>query len=129
MKTINSKSIILSFCIKSILSSAISILLLSYLFSLVIYKFDISLDYLNTVSIIICALSSIITSVISNIGFKNSGAIMGILSCVPIVLYSLLSIIIFHNPILYFTVKILLIVILSALFGNLVVKRNRRIKV
>lgn len=122
-------NILLKFIIKSIVSSVVSILLLAYLSSYIVYRLDIDLLYLNTISIIVCGLSSVIISFISTLGFKNNGVLMGVLSIVPLALYTCFTFAFGENTMMYFGIKLVIILVLSSLIGFLNTKKNKKIRV
>ena len=61
--------------------------------------------------------------------FSNNGTVLGIISIIPLCFYSLINTIIYTNNWLVFAVKFALMIILSAFFGNLSIKKRKKIRV
>ena len=77
---ISSKSVFIKYVAKILLLSVISIIILSSLFSVVLLKFDLNLDFAVYMSIIIVGISAITVSYFSVSSFSNNGAVWGIFS-------------------------------------------------
>ena len=132
MKKISSKGsggIIVKFFIKAVLLTAVSAVLISLLISAIVYKADIDLKYLEYFSIGAAAVCSTVISYFSVKSFKNSGFLMGILSCVPLMIYSFVNLLINGGNIVFFLIKLAVIIILSGLFGYISIKKSKKIKV
>lgn len=132
MKKLSSAStdrILLKFILKIIFSTIVSILLFSFIFSEITYKLDLDMNINKIFSIIICCLCSAVISFISVSGLKNNGLVMGILSEIPLIFYSLLNLIFYENSALFFVIKLVIITLLGALIGLLTTKRSRKFKV
>lgn len=126
---IGSKSVFIKYIIKILLLSVISIVVLSSLLSMILLKLDLSLDFAAYISIIIVAIASIIISYYSVSSFSNNGAVLGIISVMPLCFYSLINTIIYTNNWLILAVKFALMIILSAFFGNFSIKKRKKIRV
>lgn len=126
---IGSKSVFIKYIIKIILLSVISIVVLSSLHSMILLKLDLSLDFAAYISIIIVAIASIVISYYSVSSFSNNGAVLGIISVLPLCFYSLINTIIYTNNWLILAVKFALMIILSAFFGNFSIKKRKKIRV
>ena len=120
---------IIRFLIKSVITTIASILLYSLIFSEVIYKLDIDMDYNSVFSLFIVFTCSATISFISVLSLKNNGAVMGILSIIPLVFYSLINLIINENSWIMFFIKLAIAVFTSALFGILATKKTNKLKV
>ncbi|MBE6742027.1 MAG: TIGR04086 family membrane protein [Ruminococcaceae bacterium] len=118
-----------SFIIKSVVTSVLSLFVLTYLFSFITYKLDIDLDFNNIFSIFIVAICSAVTSFISVKSMKNNGAFMGILSCILLLLFSLINTIVNNNSFVLFLIKAAIILLTGALFGILATKKSNKFKV
>ena len=132
MKKVSSKSadrVIILFIIKVLLSTVASLLLFSFLFSEIIYRLDLSLDSAKVFSLIICGLTSVFVSLISVYGNKNKGAILGVLSVIPLLLYTLFNLIFNDTNIILFLIKVVLIVLCGALTGFLISNKTKKFKV
>ena len=129
ISSISAKGLLIKFVIKSVLLTAASVLLYSLLFSFIVYKADLDLKYLEYLSFGVCALSAVIISYFSVKAFKNNGFIMGILSCLPLIIYSFITMLVNGNNIIYFLIKLILILLLSGIFGLLSTKKSKKFKV
>lgn len=126
---IGSKSVFIKYVAKILLLSVIAIIILSSLFSVVLLKFDLNLDFAVYMSIIIVGISAITVSYFSVSSFSNNGAVWGMFSVFPLCIYSLINTAIYTNNWLVLAVKIALMIVLSAFFGNLSIKRRKKIRV
>jgi len=124
-----SDRLIVKYTLKSVITTVISILLLTYIFSFVILKLDLSTENAGVLSIIIFALSSVLISSISVSGLKNNGVFMGIISQIPLILYSAFNLIFNENTIVLFLIKLVICVLISSLCGYLITNRKKRYKV
>ena len=125
----NAKGLLIKFVIKSVVLTAISVLLLSAIFSFIVYKADLDLKYLEYLSFGVCAFSAMITAYFSVKSFKNNGLVMGILSCLPLIIYSFINLLVNGNNIIYFLIKLLIILLLGGVFGLLSTKKSKKFKV
>jgi len=132
MKKFSSSSanrLLIKFAVKSIVLSIVSIVLFSLLFSEITYKLDLSLEANNLFSVFIVFLCSVCISYFSVLSLKNSGAIMGMLSCLPIVLFTVINMIINQNNPVLFVIKFAIILLTGALFGILATRKSAKFKV
>jgi hypothetical protein len=129
ISTNNTNGLLIKFVLNVIISSILSILLLSYLSSQVIYRLDLDLDNSKIFGIIICALSSVIISFISVSGLKNNGLIMGIISVIPLIFYSLMNLIFNNENVIFFIIKLFISLLIGALIGLLRTNKNKKFKV
>lgn len=109
----NNKALIISFFLRGVITSVITLFLFNALFSLIFLKFDLSLDIIKYLSLFIIGSAAALTSYISLIGFKNNLIFLSVISVMPLLLYSLINLLIFKTDIKVFLVKIILIVIIS----------------
>lgn len=126
---IGSKSVFVKYIFKILLLSFLSVGVLSALLSAIILKLDLRLDFAAYISILIIAVSSVFVSYYSVSSFSNNGAVLGIISILPLFVYSLINTIIYTNNWLVFSVKFSFMIILSAFFGNLSIKKRKKIRV
>lgn len=122
-------NILIKFFIKSVLSTIISIIAISFLSSYIIYKYDFDLSIVNTICIIIYIISSMIISYISTLGFKNNGVLMGIISIIPMILYSAFTLAFGNNTIIYFAIKCVIAIVISSIIGLINTKKSKKFKV
>ncbi len=122
-------NIIIKFILRVVLSTIASILLFSYILAQIIYKLDLSLDTAKIAGVIVCGICSVIISYISLIGIKNNRLLMGALSSVALIFYSLINTIFNNDNYLLFLIKLILILLISALTGYLSGNKSRKFKV
>lgn len=132
MKKISSSSangLLIKFILKSVFLTLISVLLFSLLFSFAVSKLDLDLKYLIYFSYAVNAFSAVIISYLSVKSFKNNGFVMGLLSAVPLIIYSLINLIVNGNNIVHFLIKIGVVLLISGIFGLLSTKKTKKYKV
>ena len=125
----NARGLLIKFLIKSVILTAISVLLFSIVFSFIVYKADLDLKYLEYLSFGVCSFSAIITAYFSVKSFKNNGFVMGILSGLPLIIYSFINLLVNGNNIIYFLIKLLINLLLGGVFGLLSTKKSKKFKV
>ncbi|MDE6124842.1 MAG: TIGR04086 family membrane protein [Eubacterium sp.] len=132
MKKISSSGaigLLIKFIVKAVILTAISVMFFSWLFSFLIFKLDLDIKYLEYASYAVNILSSVIISYISVKSFKNNGFVMGMLSAVPLIIFSFINLIVNGNNIVHFLVKLLAVLLISGVFGYLSAKKSKKIKV
>jgi len=126
---IGSKSMFLKFFIKIPILTIACVAVFNAVFSFVMLKLDLALELSKYFSVFTVAFSSIIISYFSAISFTNNGAVIGIISVMPLSLYSLINCAVYENNWIIFAVKLILIIVLSAVFGNYAIKKRKKIRV
>ncbi len=129
MKKNSSNSVLIKFVIKAVITTVISLMLFSYISSLIIYKLDLSLDLAKIISVIIVAFTSAVIAFVSVYGLKNNGVLMGIISQLPLILYSLFNVLFNGTGWLLFTLKLIIILLVSSLLGYIVARKGKRYKI
>ncbi len=132
MKKISSSGangLLIKFIIKTILITIISVSIFSLLISFAFSKLDLDLKYLEYASYAANILSAIIVSYLCTKSFKNNGFIMGMLSSVPLIIYSFINLIMNGNNIIHFLIKLALVLLLSGIFGYISTKKQKKYKV
>lgn len=132
MKKISSSGangLLIKFIIKTILITIISVSIFSLLISFAFSKLDLDLKYLEYASYAADILSAIIVSYLCTKSFKNNGFIMGMLSSVPLIIYSFINLIMNGNNIIHFLIKLALVLLLSGIFGYISTKKQKKYKV
>ncbi len=127
--TSSTEKLLIKYVLKVVLSSVISILLFTYLFSRIVYKLDLDLDYNGLISLFVVLICSSITAFISVLSIKNNGILMGIISQIPIIFFSLVNLIFNDNSIVVFLIKLAISLFCGALFGILASKKTTKFKV
>ena len=124
-----SDKLVIVYILKAVLSTVAALLLFSSFAAYLIYKLDLSVSSAQIFSVFVYLLTAITVCVISVYGLKNSGALMGVLSQLPLILYSVFNLIFNENTLVLFLVKLALSILCGALFGLLMTKRSKRFKV
>ena len=128
-KTSSTEKLLLKYVLKVVLSSIITLLLFTYLFSQIVLKLDLDLEINNTLSLFITALCSSTVAFISVLSIKNNGALMGIISQLGLIIYSLFNMIFNDNSLILFLIKVVIMIFCGALFGILASKKSIKFKV
>ena len=132
MKKISSSGangLLIKFIVKSVLLTIIALSLLSLLISFAFNKLDLDLKYLEYASYAVNILSVIPVSYLCTKSFKNNGFLMGMLSAIPLIIYSFVNLIINGNNIIHFLIKLAVVLIVSGIFGYLSTKKQKKYKV
>lgn len=132
MKKISSSGvngIIFKFFLKVLLLTALTVAGTSLFFAVIVYKLDLDLKYLEYFSFAAAAISAAVTSYFSVSTFKNNGFVTGILSSLPLIIYSFINLIVNGSNIIYFLIKLALILICAGLCGFLSTKKSKKFKV
>ena len=130
MKKIDkSDKLIILIILRVLLSTVFSVLIFSIILSLIVSKFDLPLELTDYLTVIITSLSAVTISFISTIGIKNNGLMIGVISQIPLIIYSFANTIIFDNAVYLFLIKLIIVLIIGAVTGYLRVNKNRRFKV
>lgn len=127
--TSKADKILIFYILRVILSTIISILALSFVSSRIIYKLDLDLNSAKISGIVICSLCAVIISYVSVLTLKSNGLIMGAVSTIPLVFYSCVNTIFTNHNYVILAIKLIIILLISALVGYIKVNRNNRIKV
>lgn len=132
MKKISSSGangLIIKFVVKSVLLTVISVSIFSLIFSYAVSGLDLDLKYLQYCSYAVNMFSAVIISYFSVKSFKNNGFVMGMMSSIPLIIYSLLNLIINGNNIIHFFIKLIAVLLISGIFGYLSTKKSKKYKV
>ncbi len=122
------KKEILLFAIKCVVLNAVFICAFSAFVAFLIYKFDIDLSLQKWVSIAACVTCAFLTAFLSTLKFKNNGFAVGVITYIPLFLFSLINLIIGENTPTVFIVKLALCFLLSGVGGLYSVKRAKKVR-
>ncbi len=117
------------FAFKSTVLNAVLIILFSLLITVIFYKLDIDLSCQKWFSIFVCAVCAFFTALLCSLRFKNNGFIIGIISYIPLFIYSTVNLIIGDHDILIFAIKAALCVLSAGIGGTLAVKRAKKVRI
>lgn len=129
ISTTSTNKLLISFIIKSVITTALSIVLLSLISGKIVHILDLNTSIIKYISIGICAITSAIISYISVSGIKNNVEIMGIISEIPLIVFSFINLLFHNHNFLFFFIKIVLIVLIGAIFGALSKGKHSKTKV
>ena len=129
IKTSFDRNLFINYFLRIILSSAICIILLSLISSFAIYKLDADIMFLQYISIVEVLITSSLTGYISVKPFKNNGFVLGVISSLPLIIYSLVNLLVNHSNAVIFIVKVALAIIAGGFFGMYSVKNNKKIRI
>lgn len=125
----NTNSLIITYIIKSILSSIICIFCFTFLSSEIIYKLDIDLNSANYFAIAIVSLTAFLVSIISVYKIKNNGAVMGLLAEIPLLFYMIINAVFYDNSLIFTLIKIVLVISFGVLGGIIASNKSKKLKV
>lgn len=122
----NIKGLLINYTIRIVLTTVLSILLQSLLFSFVALQFDIDLSLLKYFGVVITIISSIIISYVSTIGFKNNVLLLSIISVMPLLLISIINFAVNKGSAPVILIKIFGIILCSILVSIIKVSKKLR---
>lgn len=126
--SVNSK-LFFTFIFKSIVISAAIGAALSAVAAFIIFKLDISFEYSPYFSAVITIMTAGCTAYFCSLSFKNSGFLIGVVSVIPILLFSFVNMLVNSNTLWMFAVKLVLSVLAAGLCGVLAVKKSKKIRI
>ena len=118
------KAMIIKFCLKCVITTLLSVLLLSIISSFLFLKLDLDLSYATYFAYAIVSLTSFITSIISLISIKHNYILVSLISGIPFLMFIVINGIINSRSIIDIGLKIILFVIFST--AAAVIKSIRR---
>ena len=118
------KANIIKFCLKCVIMTFLSVLLLSIISSFLFLKLDLDLSYATYFAYAIVSLTSFITSIISLISIKHNYILVSLISGIPFLMFIVINGIINSRSIIDIGLKIILFVIFST--AAAVIKSIRR---
>lgn len=129
IKTSFDRNLFINYFLRIIIVSGICVILLSLISSFAVYKLDADIVYLQYISIVEVLITSSLTGYISVKPFKNNGFVLGAISSLPLIIYSLVNLLVNHSNAVIFIVKIALAIIAGGFFGMYSVKNNKKIRI
>ncbi len=125
ISSLNAKSVIIKFIIKSILLTAFTTVLFSALFSFICLKIDLDLDYIKYCGYMIGGAASFIVAHFCLKSFKNNISILSFISIIPLVLLSFINFLVFNKDFVQFFISLAIIITVSFLTGVLSAGKRR----
>lgn len=125
ISSMNAKSVIIKFVLKSLFLTIVVTVLLSALFSFVFLKADLDLEYIKYCGYIICAVTAFAVPYFCLKSFKNNISILSFISIIPLVIFSLINFLIFNKSFVQFFISFAIIIAVSFLTGVLSAGKRR----
>ena len=129
IKSVKSSNVIISYLLKVVISSILSLALITLAFSVAAVKLDWGQEAADIITVIISFLCAVIVGLLSLTGVKNNLVVLGILSELPLVFYSLVNLVFYENSVAYFAIKTCLMLLTGAVCGIIRTKRAKRFKI
>ncbi len=125
ISSLNAKSVIIKFILKSVLLTIIVTVPLSAIFSLIFFKADLDLEYIKYCGYIICTVTAFVVPYFCLKSFKNNISVLSFISIIPLVLLSLLNFLLFSKSFTQFFISFAIIIAVSFLTGVLSAGKRR----
>ena len=121
-------NILLGFVLKSVFLSIAFVVFLTAVFSKIVITFDLDNSYCSYLGYAVLFITSFITALLSTMNFKNSLALMCVLSNIPVIILSVINSI--ANKSFIQLARCAVIVIVGSLLSAIInAKRTRKLKV
>ena len=117
ISSLNVKSVIIKFIVKSLALTTLSIILISSVASFIIFKLDLDLSYCKYAGYLISALTSFIVPFICLKPFKNNILFLSFLSIIPLVLFTLANFIFFGKEFVQLFISLAIIIAVAFVTG------------
>lgn len=125
ISSLNVKSVIIKFIVKSLALTAASIILMSGMFSFIILKLDLDLSYCKYAGYLISVLTSFIVPFICLKPFKNNILFFSFLSIIPLVLFTLANFIFFGKEFVQLFISLAIIIAVAFVTGVMSAGKRR----
>ncbi len=124
-----SNSIIVKYVLKSLILSALCVILLTLCFSEFLFKLDLPTEGIKYITVVICFISSLVTSYFATSSFKNNGVLLGVISQIPLAVFIVVNFALHKNDVAFVLIKIAVIFVTAAAAGAIRIKQNNIYKV
>ena len=128
ISSLNVKSVIVKFIVKSLALTTTSIILISSVASFIIFKLDLDLSYCKYAGYLISALTSFIVPFICLKPFKNNILFLSFLSIIPLVLFTLANFIFFGKEFVQLFISLAIIIAVAFVTGVMSAGKRRWLK-
>lgn len=125
ISSLNVKSVIIKFIVKSLALTTTSIILISSVASFIIFKLDLDLLYCKYAGYLISALTSFIVPFICLKPFKNNILFLSFLSIIPLVLFTLANFIFFGKEFVQLFISLAIIIAVAFVTGVMSAGKRR----
>ena len=121
-------NILLGFVLKSVFLSILFVAFLIAVFSKIVLTFDLDNSYCSYLGYAVLLITSFITALLSTMNFKNSLALMCVLSNIPVIILSVINSIV-NKSFIQLAICAVIIIAGSLLSAIINAKRTRKLKV
>lgn len=121
-------NILLGFVLKSVFLSIAFVVFLTAVFSKIVITFDLDNSYCSYLGYTVLFITSFITALLSTMNFKNSLALMCVLSNIPVIILSVINSIA-NKSFIQLAICAVIVIVGSLLSAILNAKRTRKLKV
>lgn len=121
-------NILLGFVLKSVFLSIAFVVFLTSVFSKIVITFDLDNSYCSYLGYAVLLITSFITALLSTMNFKNSLALMCVLSNIPVIILSVINSIA-NKSFIQLAICAVIIIAGSLLSAIINAKRTRKLKV
>lgn len=121
-------NILLGFVLKSVFLSIAFVVFLTAVFSKIVITFDLDNSYCSYLGYAVLLITSFITALLSTMNFKNSLALMCVLSNIPVIILSVINSIV-NKSFIQLAICAVIIIAGSLLSAIINAKRTRKLKV
>lgn len=121
-------NILLGFVLKSVFLSIAFVVFLTAVFSKIVITFDLDNSYCSYLGYAVLLITSFITALLSTMNFKNSLALMCVLSNIPVIILSVINSIA-NKSFVQLAICAVIIIVGSLLSAIINAKRTRKLKV
>lgn len=121
-------NILLGFVLKSVFLSIAFVVFLTAVFSKIVITFDLDNSYCSYLGYAVLLITSFITALLSTMNFKNSLALMCVLSNIPVIILSVINSIA-NKSFIQLAICAVIIIAGSLLSAIINAKRTRKLKV
>ena len=121
-------NILFGFVLKSVFLSIAFVVFLTAVFSKIVITFDLDNSYCSYLGYTVLFITSFITALLSTMNFKNSLALMCVLSNIPVIILSVINSIV-NKSFIQLAICAVIIIAGSLLSAIINAKRTRKLKV
>lgn len=121
-------NILLGFVLKSVFLSIAFVVFLTAVFSKIVITFDLDNSYCSYLGYAVLLITSFITALLSTMNFKNSLALMCVLSNIPVIILSVINSIV-NKSFIQLAICAVIVIVGSLLSAIINAKRTRKLKV
>ena len=121
-------NILLGFVLKSVFLSIAFVVFLTAVLSKIVITFDLDNSYCSYLGYAVLLITSFITALLSTMNFKNSLALMCVLSNIPVIILSVINSIV-NKSFIQLAICAVIVIVGSLLSAIINAKRTRKLKV